>query len=291
MAVFELKNHKLTIKVNSLGAELCSVVSNDTKIEYIWQAQKDVWERYAPNLFPIVGKLKDNTFNYQGITYQLSQHGFARDSEFVCIENTNDTLKFELTACQESLLKYPFHFSFQVTYQLTDDLIKVRYKVFNPDNKELLFSVGAHPAFNCPLQSDETFEDFILDFFDKESLVITQLKDGLLSDETITMNLQEGGLPVSKNLFKNDALVLTNHQINKVALKSIKSKHGVELIASNWPYFGIWTKKDTSLFICLEPWYGIADSYSHQGNLEDKKGVIKLEPFQNFECYYSIRFF
>lgn len=291
MSVFELNNQKFIIKVNSLGAELCSVVSNDTGIEYIWQAQKDVWARYAPHLFPIVGKLKDNIFNYQGVTYQLSQHGFARDSEFVCIENTNDTLKFELTAHQESLSNYPFHFSFQVMYQLTDDMILITYKVFNPDNKELFFSVGAHPAFNCPLQSNETFEDFTLEFFDKECLVITQLKDGLLTDETLTMNLQAGCLPVSNKLFVNDALVLTGNQINKLLLKSMKSKHGVELSAYNWPYFGIWTKKDTSQFICLEPWYGIADSYHHQGNFEDKKGIIKLDPFKNFECQYSIRFF
>ena len=160
MAIFNLENNVLSVKVNSFGAELCSVFSKETNIEYIWQADETVWARHAPNLFPIVGKLKDGEFIYQSKSYQLSQHGFARDSEFICIEQAEDYLFFELRASEQSLRIYPFHFSFQIKYKLIGNDLEISYSVLNPDNCDLYFSFGAHPAFNCPLQKDELFEDY-----------------------------------------------------------------------------------------------------------------------------------
>ena len=175
MPVFELQNTLLSVKVKSFGAELCSVISKETSIEYIWQADETVWARHAPNLFPIVGKLKDGEYQYQSKTYRLPQHGFARDNEFICVEHTDDYLLFELTASDKTLVNYPFHFCFQVGYKLIDNKVVTSYSVFNPDSCDLYFSVGAHPAFNCPLQKNELFEDYELVFNDKSKLTINTL--------------------------------------------------------------------------------------------------------------------
>ena len=96
MPTFQLQNNRLWVKVNSFGAELCSVISCDTSIEYIWQADEKVWSRHAPNLFPIVGKLRGGQYSYNEKLYQLPQHGFARDNEFVCIEERTDYLRLVL---------------------------------------------------------------------------------------------------------------------------------------------------------------------------------------------------
>jgi galactose mutarotase-like enzyme len=291
MTVFELSNNYLSIKVNSFGAELCSVYSQEARIEYIWQANKDVWARYAPNLFPIVGKLKNGTYQYMEKSYSLPQHGFARDMEFICIHQSENELTFELVASEKTLENFPFHFSFQVHYVLIEKSVNVSYKVFNPDNKDLFFSVGAHPAFNCPLLPNETFESYQLFFNDINCLDISLLEDGLISDNKKTISLNNNTLQVKQDLFKNDALVFLNNQFNSVELKSTKHFHGVKLTAINWPYFGIWTKKDSSQFVCLEPWYGIADSVNSTGEIEEKNGIIKLKPYQNFKCDFKIDFF
>lgn len=259
MAVFQLQNNLLSVKVNSFGAELCSVVSKQTHIEYIWQADESIWARHAPNLFPIVGKLKGGKFHYQSKIYQLPQHGFARDHEFICVEQSDDYLLFELTASDKTIENYPFHFCFQVGYKLIDNKVVTSYSVFNPDNCDLYFSVGAHPAFNCPLQKGELFEDYELIFKDKSSLIINTLNDGLITSQTKQIEFKNHELPVTKQLFDNDALVFMNSQIDEVQLVSSKSKHGVSLISKNWPFYGIWTKKNTNQFICLEPWQGIND--------------------------------
>lgn len=291
MSEYQLQNNVLCIKVNSFGAELCSVVSNETQIEYIWQANEQVWARHAPNLFPIVGKLKGGQYSYQNKLYQLPQHGFARDYEFICIEESSDYLLFEFVANETTLEKYSFHFSLQIGYQLIANKIKVSYSVFNPDSKELYFSIGAHPAFNCPLQNDESFSDYELVFFNRDKLITNQLNDGLITNQTNEIELIDSRLSISKQLFDNDALVCMNTQIEEVSLVSKKTNHGVSLISKNWPYYGIWSKKGAEQFVCLEPWYGIADNEHANGDLESKTGIVKIESEQYFNCSFDILFF
>ena len=73
-------------------------------------------------------------------------------------------------------------------------------------------------------------------------------------------------------------------------LISKKTKKGVHLKSLNWPYFGIWTKKQTSQFVCLEPWYGIADSEHSSEDFKSKEGIIKLEPEHYFNCDFEMTF-
>jgi galactose mutarotase-like enzyme len=291
MAVFEIQNNLFSVKINSFGAELCSVLSKNSSIEYIWQGDKSVWARHAPNLFPIVGKLKDGQFKYQSQSYQLPQHGFARDNEFTCIEQTADHLLFELVDSNETLIHYPFHFRFLISYKLEDNILKTGYSVSNADSKDLYFSVGAHPAFNCPLETWETFADYKLIFPWKDKLSVHTLNEGLITSHTKNVELQDHQLHISKELFDHDALVFMNSQIDEVKLVSSKTDHGVSLTSKDWPYFGIWTKKGTTQFVCLEPWYGIADHENANGDLEEKTGIIKLVSGQHFECSFDMIFF
>lgn len=292
MTSFIIENNRLSVKVNAFGAELSSVISKESNIEYIWQADKSVWARYAPNLFPIVGKLKNEQYLYQSNTYRLPQHGFARDQEFTCIEQTENKLVFELSDTEELRKNYPFQFKFKVIYSLVENGLTIQYSVFNPaTDNDLYFSVGAHPAFNCPLQNNEQFEDYELVFPDKHTLIINTLNDGLITSNTKEINLDKERLPVNKSLFAKDALVFLDDQINEVSLVSKKTQHGVRLRSENWPFFGIWSKPQTEQFVCLEPWFGIADSDTTSGDLTEKTGIIKLQASQQFDCSFSIKFF
>ena len=111
-----------------------------------------------------------------------------------------------------------------------------------------------------------------------------------ISESTKTIQLKNNRLPVTTSLFDNDALVFTNNQINEVRLQSTVTKKGVTLKSANWPYFGIWTKKQSNQYVCLEPWYGIADYENTTQDLTLKKGIIKLEPEQVFNCDYEMFF-
>lgn len=286
MAVYSVSNKKLSVTVNSLGAELISLKSNTT--ELLWQADKTIWSRHAPVLFPIVGKLKDNKFKHNNAEYNLSQHGFARDKEFTLIEQSETILEFELTANEETLEIYPFHFSLRIRYELNDATLAVKYLVFNPDKTDLLFSIGAHPGFNCRRLEGETLNDFYLEFKSNNHLTIEKLNDGLLSGETSIIKLDSGKLKLNAELFENDALVFKNTQIEEIKLCSTKSKQQIKLNCKNWPYFGIWSKKGSDAFVCLEPWYGITDSLNSEGDLTKREGIIKLECANKKEFNFNI---
>lgn len=292
MSVYQLSNNSLTIKVNSFGAELCSVYSKQFDIEYIWQAKPEIWARHAPHLFPIVGKLKNNSFVFEGKQYTLPQHGFARDLEFICIDKSESFVCFELVANEKSLTNFPFHFSLQIKFELINNTLIIGYEVFNPDNNTLLFSLGAHPAFNCPLEINEKFTDYELVFNTDKGLETTNLVDGLIiSNQTQPLPLINKRLPITKQLFDNDALVFCNQQINELSMQSTNTGRGITLNCKDWPYFGIWTKKNTEEFVCLEPWYGIADFIESDGILNNKKGIIKLNTNQKFQSSFTITFY
>lgn len=291
MSVFQLQNTFLSISVKTLGAELCSVRSNTTGIEYLWQADPTVWARHAPHLFPIVGKLKNNFFTHGAHAYQLPQHGFARDLEFKCITHTDEYLCFELVESERTLQHYPFRFNLRVNYQLTDNRLETSYLVSNPDENELYFSIGAHPAFNCPLEHHESFNDYELWFPDKSVLTCTTLHHGLITQNEYLIDLPSNRLQLTRTLFNQDALVCQHNQIQRVTFLSKKTGHGVELQCEHWPYFGIWTKKETERFICLEPWYGIADMEDATGHLAFKKGILVLAPKQSFNASFHCLFF
>lgn len=82
----ELDNGVLRVRVARAGAELASIVRNDTGIEYLWSGDPAFWPRRAPVLFPIVGRLRGDAFSHGGTRYRLPQHGFARDRRFEIAE-------------------------------------------------------------------------------------------------------------------------------------------------------------------------------------------------------------
>ncbi len=284
----KLISKDLTVTINHFGAELCSV-KNNNDLEFIWQAQKEVWARHAPVLFPIVGKLKDNFFIYNNQKYELPQHGFARDMKFDVVEKSEQSLTFQLRSNSETKTKFPFEFVFEVTFVLEENKLYTEYKITNTSNEAVYASVGAHPGFNCPLLANESFEDYYLEF-EKDMFSITKLNNGLRTDVTSKLELNNKKLFLKKELFDNDALVFENSQINRISLCSSKSNHKIILQCNNWPYFGIWTKKGNTQFVCLEPWYGIADSETTANELLKKDGIIQIAPGKDFKAQFSLIF-
>jgi galactose mutarotase-like enzyme len=284
----KLISKDLEVTINYFGAEVCSV-KNKEGLEFIWQAQKDVWARHAPVLFPIVGKLKDNFFIYDEKRYELPQHGFARDMEFDLLEKSETTLRFQLQPNYEKHTKFPFDFFFQIKYTLEGNTLYTEYTIKNPSNKSVFASVGAHPGFNCPILPNEKFEDYYLEF-EKGKFFTTKLNNGLRTDAKSPLVVKDNKLFLTKELFENDALVFEDNQINSISLCSSKSNYKIALQCKGWPYFGIWAKKGNTQFVCLEPWYGIADHEKSGNELAKKEGIIQIGPDKGFTAQFSLIF-
>jgi galactose mutarotase-like enzyme len=276
-----ISNSILTTEIKHTGAELCSLKDNIGK-EYIWSGNPDFWGKHSPVLFPIVGTLKNNSYHYDNAEYHLSRHGFAREMEFELIDKKENSATFSLVASQETKEKYPFDFDLQLIYTLENKSLKIEYKVFNNGESKMPFSIGAHPAFDLP----GNFENYSLEFEKEEPLSYYLLEDGLISNTTNKLSLDQKELHLNHKLFENDALVF-----KKITSKSItileKSKPFLKVSYSDFQDLGIWTPSNAP-FICIEPWFGYSDTVDKFGNLFKKEGIQILEANTSFYSVFSI---
>ena len=287
--ITKLENEYVTANIKSFGAELCSFKLKQDGTEYLWQADPGYWGRHAPVLFPIVGRLLNNEYNLDGKVYQLSQHGFARDMEFVLLEADDQHAVYQLLANEETLEKYPSNFELLIEYTLEGQELGIEYKVKNQDDKNMCFSIGAHPGFRCPLMKGECFEDYYLEFSQKETVDKCKLKKGFISNEMERVLENDNIISLSEELFKEDALVFKNLKSDSITLKSRKGNKSVMMKFAGFPYYGIWSKPEGGApFICLEPWHGVADKIDDKKDFSQKEGINLLTPGETFACQYSI---
>lgn len=293
--MIELKNDALTVKINEHGAELSSVQSNDDQIEYMWQADAKFWGRHAPILFPVVGRLKDDQYELNGKTYHMTQHGFARDMDFSVIEHEDNHAVFQLTADETTLDKFPFEFDLRVTFSLDAHTLAVHYTVNNPSQNTVLpFSIGGHPAFNVPLEPDHgDFSDYSITVAPKKAypqIPLVGPYNDAAHEKTLNFSTP---MALDHDTFAQDALILDlDHVETTLMLSTSLNDHGVALTLQNAPYVGIWSPyPKRAPFVCLEPWWGIADSVDSNHQFEDKMTIHKAAPQASFNAGYQIRFF
>jgi galactose mutarotase-like enzyme len=284
--MFTLQNTLYKVGILLTGAELRSVINKQTGKEYIWQADASVWSRSSPVLFPFVGRLKNEMYTFQNKTYNLPQHGFARNFDFECIKQTDYSVCFELNSNEQTLENYPFHFSLQLTYELIENELSLTYRVENTDTKEMYFSLGAHPAFL--LEND--LEEYTLEFNLAEKFERHVLQSGLRTLQTLDVPMDGKRLALKKTYFEEDAIVLQGMKSNEISILHKQHQKELSLKAEGFPYYGIWTKKPYP-FLCLEPWHGIADSIESTGELEKKEGIIKLASREVFFSRITFSFF
>ena len=273
--MIQLQNTKLKANFSELGAELISLVNLTTGKEIMWQGNPDFWSGQSPVLFPTVGALKDDRYIFDGQTYEMPRHGFARRKVFEVKNSSENEVIFQLNSDDETLAFYPFEFSLEIRYTLTDNKLTVSYQVKNKSEKEMYFSLGAHPGFAIDTENGLKYDDYEIAFSDDEQLEIHPLIDNLISKETQTIELKNKALPLSYELFAKDALVMTTMKSKELILRNNQNENQVIFTFSNFPYFGIWAAKKAD-FVCLEPWQGIADLEDHNQELTEKFGILKL---------------
>ncbi|MCT7473133.1 aldose 1-epimerase family protein [Aliarcobacter cryaerophilus] len=278
---YEIKNSFIKAKIKLFGAELNSLQKIDEDLEYIWQGNPKYWARHSPVLFPIVGRLKDDSYFYKNKKYNLSQHGFARDKEFELLKKEHDFIEFSLKNDEETLKNYPFLFELNISYKLEKTKLIVSYKVKNRSEDRLYFSIGAHPAFNIASGDFLEFENITSSkryFLDDKGLIYKNEK----------LDFVENKLILDEEIFKNDALVFNDKNINSINLKDKNNNKILNIEFKDFPYLGIWSKPNLARFVCIEPWFGVADEENSNQNIEDKRGIQVLQKDDIFSCLYSI---
>lgn len=285
-----LRHGSMTAAADTHGGELVSFKDGSGK-EYIWQGDPAYWSGRNPNLFPIVGGLKDGTVYVDGRPYHMGRHGFTRNSEFSVIEQGEDFIVFQLEESESTLQVYPFRFDLRVRHQLTENGFFTQFEVRNPGDVALPFCVGAHTAFNCPMNEGEAFVDYRIVFDHAEDAwALIPNSAGCLSRENKIYALPNTDtLPLKHETYARvDTLIFEGLKSTGINLLG-PDGHGVRMEFPGFPMIAFWTvgaKK--APYICLEPWHGCAAYLDESGEFSDKHRCIILAPGECKVLRYTV---
>jgi galactose mutarotase-like enzyme len=263
----------LTATILAAGAELCSLIGADGT-EYLWQAGP-VWPRHAPVLFPIVGRLKDDTLRHQGRSYRLTQHGFARDRVFTWIERTPTRAHLALMDDEQTRAMFPFGFRLELIYDISGASLTQTFRVGNTGDEMLPASFGAHPAFAWPLRAGVAKEAHTVVFGAPEPAPLRRLSGGLMLPDPVPSPIEGDTLHPRVDLFAQDALIW-DQPVSRSVRYGAPGGPAVTVAWVDMPQLGIWTKPGD--FLCIEPWHGFASPVDFDGPFAEKPGLMRIPP-------------
>jgi galactose mutarotase-like enzyme len=265
----------LAAEIAANGAELQSLIDARDR-QYMSSGDPAFWTGRAPLLFPIVGRLNNDTLRVDGQPYTLEKHGFARHSRFDIVSHDTSSANFRLTDSAATRAAYPFAFELEAHFALIGMTLAMTVTVRNPGKESLPASLGYHPAFSWPLPGADRERHEIV-FECVESAPLRRItSDGLIGSAPKRSPVAGNRFELTDDLFADDALVWTE-------LKSHRLRYGVpdgphlDIAFPDTPYLGIWTKPRAA-FVCIEPWAGHADPEGFAGDFTVKPGIIHVEP-------------
>lgn len=286
-----LKNDIASVTISSLGAEMQSICVNN--IDYLWNGNPDYWKGHAPNLFPIVGALRNGKAMSDNGPVTTSKHGFVRTNELEIVSCDDTKVVYLLKSNEDTISVYPYKFEFYVKYELIDNSIKITYEIINNSDVNMPFCVGGHPGFHVPLTDDpdDVFENYVIEFEKVETLDCPQvdLQQSLINDKVRNRVLTKSNrLRLNHVMFRGDALIFDRLQSRIIRLYCPQTGHGVNMNFETFPFVAVWTPIEDSPFICLEPWTGMGTRISEDDKFENKIGCEILPPNEKSIYTFSL---
>ena len=280
--IYTVENDFFVLSVKEMGAELTSLKSKKSGIEYIWQGNTDIWYGQSPILFPVIGRLLNDKYRLNGKEYNMEKHGIVRKKPFKLVEQTANSLTFLQTDDEASLNIYPYKFELFVTFTLKNNGLEVSHKVVNKNDSVMYYSFGAHPAFICEIGD-------YLEFDNPQTVLNEQIdEESLLLDNQVELLKNEKRITIEKNTFDHDALILSGYTDKVISLKSDNHNRVVRFNFDS-PVLGIWAKPNAP-YVCIEPWWGINDNHEEKSDLSEKREIMSLNAKEerSFSWYAEI---
>ncbi|WP_338721018.1 aldose 1-epimerase family protein [Devosia sp. XK-2] len=283
MQLTRIANDQITVDVAALGAEMQSIQTRDGR-HWLWHGDAAHWTGRSPILFPIVGKAPNDTISVEGLRLQMSQHGFARRSNFELVVEESDRCVYRLTASEASRAMYPFDFQLDVEHVVEGRAVVVSTEVTNRDHRVMPFGIGFHPAFAWPLPGAEG-RPHLVELDEGGAPALHRLSGGLVEPEALPSPFENGRLVLEQNLFAQDAMLFPEGA-GAGLLYGPEAGPQVHFTWENLPNFALWTKPGGD-FICLEPWHGTAAEVGGSDELGERPFSELLGP--GARARYSFR--
>lgn len=292
MGVHILENDYLKVSIADVGAELSSVFDKETNRERLWNGDPAVWNRHAPILFPFVGRVIGGVYRIGNREYTMkTQHGFARDMEFDCVEITGTSVTHRLLPTDATREIYPFEFELLVKHSLDIEnprLLRIDWEVKNNGGELMYYSIGGHPGFMIP--EEERKEDYYIEFPGRDDLkyISVNPENGFAApDKVFKLETENGFIKFNDTI--PDTWIFDYQNIETIRIARPDKTPCITMKCGQFPFLAVWAKK-TGPFICLEPWMGRTDDDGFCGTLEEKTGMEKLEADSVNKISYTVEF-
>lgn len=271
------------------GAQLVSLDKNNT--EYLWQGNPEFWAGHAPVCFPICGVLPNGEMEAFGKKCIMKRHGVARINAFEVYEKCKNSVTFVQESSDETRAEFPFDYELKIKYTIVGDTVTNEYIITNIGIDNLPFAIGGHPAFNCPIDPDEKFEDYKV-IFDKNITKPCLRPDhhsGLVDVSQKYDELNGGNtLELKHDLFEEkDALIFENCEAKSATLIG-KNGKGIKIEYQDMNNLLVWSAVGNAPFVALEPWTGLASCNDEDGAFEHKRGMTVLAPGETTSFKFKI---
>ena len=266
----------LTASISPLGAELQSLKDVHGR-ELMTDANPAFWSGRAPLLFPIVGRLNDDSLRVNGRKHAMQKHGFARKSLFSLVEQSASDALFRLVDNDATRAQYPFAFELEAHFSLAGKTLRQTVTVHNTGDSDMPFSFGYHPAFSWPLPTGGAREDHVIRFEQDEPASLARVTPyGTIAPDPVPSPVTGDSIRLRDNLFRDDALVWRYLNSRRLSYGA-PGYPSLDIAFPDTSMLGIWTKPSAA-FVCVEPWAGVADPEGYTGEFADKPGIMHLLP-------------
>ena len=280
--IYKIQNEMLIVEVDSCGAEWKSVTDKKSQKEYLWNKKIDAWQYCAPILFPVIGRLKNDSYQWDGEFYSMPKHGFVLTCHLKCINKKRQNY-ICIVRNTRNICHLPFSISIGNKLHTKGTKLVTSFIVTNQSEYEMYFSLGTHPSFCCN-QWDK------LEFEYPETIPAYRMNDEYLLDGRRDEIFNGGNeIILDSKVFQDGALIFPNLRSKFVILKSAYGKPRIQMELCA-PYLGIWSIPGED-YICIEPWFGIDDFTTHNGKIEEKRGICTLKPQEEFSYDYLVTFY
>lgn len=269
-----LENEYLRLECCTKGGEIQSCYDKTKQREIMWQGDSQYWSGKNPTLFPIVGNTFSKTYEINGQTYAMKNHGLIRYGECTLVNQTENSLTLQMKSDSETLKQYPFDFTYEITYTLKGKRVEITYHITNDSKVTMPFTFGLHPGFNITDPQAKVVyavEEHVnqIHFAQGYSKEAKTMKEWTMSHEEIA---QEGTL-IYENLSSPYVDLVQNVGTLRVSI-------------AGYPYLALWCAPNAP-FLCIEPWYGMADLVEEMATDFDKRvGMMELSPNKTFTTSY-----
>ncbi len=285
----KIRNDKITLEASTVGAELMSIKYGGR--EYLWQGDPDIWDDRAPVLFPFCGRQTEASYLYKGKKYEMGIHGFLWKSDMTVKEQTDTSVTFLLTDNEETRKIYPFAFSVEVGYSLSDSSITNSIRIENTGDERMYFTHGYHPGFNFPFDEGEDFSDCYIEFKENAEPLLVEMSG---TSYLVTENYPPFPLTDGKYLFLTHELfdrqsVFMKNMSRELTVKSKKSEHSVTVSFPECEILGLWQAANKNAnYLCIEPWNGLPDVNGRLWEISERLCERSLLPGEVYENAITI---